>query len=185
MKDIITFDMTELDLKVKTTLIAHILALGCTVFESHQFMHDIPTLIPFNIPDDSTISSAREGFWISKSCEKNLTDENYGTEISKTPVLVGFIDMGRRKFTPEDAIETIKDLSVQTGRSFRPGNPIESLLFVEQYHGICPTFLALGKIWNGKILQWWGSNNKFHISAKSDKYPSYFKIFIVEDVVQI
>ncbi len=177
--------MSELDLKVRSTLIAHILALGCPVFESHQFMHDIPTLITFNIPVDSTISSAREGFYISKSCVKNLTDENYGTELAKKPVLAGFIDMGRKKFTPEDAIETIKDLSVQTGRSFRPGNPIESLLFVEQYHSICPTFLVLGKIWNGKILQWWSCKKKFHISAKSDPYPSHFEIFIVEDNIQV
>jgi hypothetical protein len=181
MNNIVTFDMGELDLNVRATLIAHVVALGCTVCESQLFREDIPTLVPFNIPDGSTIISAREGFTLSKSCKKNLTEENYGTEPSKGLFAGGFLDMGGRMFTAEDAIKAIKELSVQTGRNFRPANPIEGLMFVRQYPAICNYFLILGKIWDGKVLQWWSGHEKFHTSAKSARYPSYFEVLIVED----
>ncbi len=186
---VITLDFSQVDSKDSAELITLALAMGATVVNndevtaSHAAMSsEIPTLTRFDIPSDSTIASASEGLPKSDYCQKNLTDENFGTELPKGLVAGGFLEMPA-SFESEDGVKAIEALALKHGKKFRVGTPHEALHFKKKHPKLCPRyFVAFGKVWNGGVLYWNDVYAKFYLYAWDGKWFEYYQVFFVEDL---
>ena len=139
-------------------------------------------LYPFDIPEGCTISLCKEGLPMSDYCKQYLTDKNFGTKLPKDPVAGGFYDM-KARFESYDGINAIQKFATQTGRKLRVGTALELLLFWMQKRVHCPKcFVALGSVWDGKVLYWYGDCAEFRLDHWVGKWNEFYQVFFVEDL---
>ena len=165
------------------------IALGYIVVEGEvldteeQSSTQIPLLYPFEVPQGSTIASAKEDLRLDHSwCKENLIDENFPYVLPKGDVIGGFISMNKT-FESQEAINVINKLAEQTNRKFRPGTALELMLFFKKNRSVCPKyFIALGTIWNGEVLVWYDDFSEFNLGGWGGRWDHYHQIFLVEDL---
>lgn len=195
MKKIIafTFDTSRVDAKTHAALIGLMDALGYIVVKDETGVEgevqnqeeqplSIPQLTPFAVPAGSTINSAKEGLPMDDYCRDNLTNENFPCEPPKGPIAGGFLPMDKN-FESEEGVSAVAKLAEQTGRKFRVGTTHECLLFKKRHPGICPkNFIALGTVWNGEVLRWYGDCTEFGLDDWGGKWYECHQVFLVEDL---
>lgn len=143
----------------------------------------IPTLTPFIVPKNASIDTLKIDLPISKFCQADLTEENFGMPLPLGGIQGGFISMGRN-YRSEEGVAKIKALVYQTGRKFRLGTPLEVLLYKAQNLSHPTYFVSLAKVWNGSVLHWseWASDGEFDFPAWEGSWDALCEIFVVEDL---
>ncbi|MBC7766932.1 hypothetical protein H7Y21_02990 [Arenimonas sp.] len=151
-------------------------------------------IIPFDVPQGSTIVSTYDSIPFLRSHLKELTDENFATELPKGPVAGNFLEM-KKKFKTEDGIKAIRALAEKHGRNFRPGTPLEMLLFKKQHINLCPEHIVIVVEGRNKLFLFWERNgyscfgkswldnpSKFNFCNNESCFDERFRVFLVEDL---